>query len=138
MPIVMGLGSGIALFQGTFHYLGGRYDSFKREGDEFERKEIVRRSTRLPIEQTISEIGEGRGKSRTVFDSGIQQLTHQQASDLLVMRNDGRSDLVRSTVLRLTPSRRLSRVANKHETTRRRTGRERLYITLLGEEEMLH
>ncbi|WZH46431.1 Putative NADH2 dehydrogenase Ubiquinone chain [Fusarium acuminatum] len=61
MPIVVGLGSGLALFQGTFHYLGGRYDSFKREGDEFERKEIVRRSTRLPIEQTISEIGEGRG-----------------------------------------------------------------------------
>ncbi|KAM0552015.1 hypothetical protein ACHAPJ_008125 [Fusarium lateritium] len=61
MPIVVGLGSGIAVFQGMFHYLGGRYDSFKREGDEFERKEIVRRSTRLPIEQTISEIGEGRG-----------------------------------------------------------------------------
>ncbi|CAJ0551663.1 Ff.00g056420.m01.CDS01 [Fusarium sp. VM40] len=61
MPIVVGLGSGLALFQGTFHYLGGRYDSFKREDDEFERKEIVRRSTRLAIEQTISEIGEGRG-----------------------------------------------------------------------------
>ncbi|KAI1056380.1 hypothetical protein LB507_002054 [Fusarium sp. FIESC RH6] len=61
MPVVMGLGSGLAVFQGMFHYLGGRYDSFKREGDEFERKEIVRRSTRLPIEQTISEIGEGRG-----------------------------------------------------------------------------
>ncbi|KAF5022439.1 hypothetical protein F66182_5524 [Fusarium sp. NRRL 66182] len=61
MPIVVGLGSGLAVFQGFFHYLGGRYDSFKREGDEFERKEIVRRSTRLPVEQTISEIGEGRG-----------------------------------------------------------------------------
>ncbi|GKU17894.1 unnamed protein product [Fusarium langsethiae] len=61
MPVVMGLGSGLAVFQGMFHYLGGRYDTFKREGDEFERKEIVRRSTRLSIEQTISEIGEGRG-----------------------------------------------------------------------------
>jgi hypothetical protein len=45
---------------------------------------------------------------------------------------------VRSTVLRLTPLRRLSRVANKHEATSGRKGRERLYITLLGEEEMLH
>ncbi|KAM0086531.1 hypothetical protein ACKRZS_000951 [Fusarium odoratissimum] len=61
MPVVMGLGGGLAIFQGMFHYLGGRYDSFKREDDEFERKEIIRRSTRLPIGQTISEIGEGRG-----------------------------------------------------------------------------
>ena len=75
MPVVMGLGSGLAVFQGMFHYLGGRYDSFKREGDEFERKEIVRRSTRLPIEQTISEIGEGRGKSRIVSILPVQYLT---------------------------------------------------------------
>lgn len=75
MPVVMGLGGGLAIFQGMFHYLGGRYDSFKREDDEFERKEIIRRSTRLPIEQTISEIGEGRGKSRTMFHVAGQPLT---------------------------------------------------------------
>jgi hypothetical protein len=75
MPVVMGLGGGLAIFQGMFHYLGGRYDSFKREDDEFERKEIIRRSTRLPIEQTISEIGEGRGKSRTTSDVDGHPLT---------------------------------------------------------------
>ncbi|KAK7407979.1 hypothetical protein QQX98_009850 [Neonectria punicea] len=61
MPVVVGLGSGIGFFQGMFFYLGGRYDTFKKEDDEFARKEIIRRITRLPIEQTVSEIGEGRG-----------------------------------------------------------------------------
>ncbi|KAF7562427.1 hypothetical protein G7046_g1699 [Stylonectria norvegica] len=61
MPIVVGLGTGLAAVQSTFHFLGGRYDSFYQEDDEFERKEIIRRTTRTPIEQTISEIGEGRG-----------------------------------------------------------------------------
>ena len=105
MPIVVGLGSGIAVFQGMFHYLGGRYDSFKREGDEFERKEIVRRSTRLPIEQTISEIGEGRGKSRKVFPLYAHYLTHQQASEVPDSKREGRSASVRSTERRATLSR---------------------------------
>ncbi|KAH7157158.1 hypothetical protein EDB81DRAFT_881432 [Dactylonectria macrodidyma] len=61
MPVVVGLGSGIAVFQGMFYYLGGRFDTFKKEDDEFVRKETLRRTTRLPVEQTISEIGEGRG-----------------------------------------------------------------------------
>ncbi|KAF4979582.1 hypothetical protein FZEAL_4252 [Fusarium zealandicum] len=61
MPVVLALGASLGTIQGMFHYLGGRYDSFNREDDTFERKEVVRRTTRLPIEQTISEIGEGRG-----------------------------------------------------------------------------
>lgn len=61
MPVVMGLGAGVGLVQGTFYFLGGRIDSFKEESDEFERKERLRRTTRLPVEQTVAEIGEGRG-----------------------------------------------------------------------------
>ncbi|KAG5978805.1 hypothetical protein E4U55_005905 [Claviceps digitariae] len=61
LPVVVGLGSAIGLVQGTFSLLGGRIDSFKNEHDEFERKEILRRTTRLPVEQTVAEIGEGRG-----------------------------------------------------------------------------
>ncbi|KAH7154894.1 hypothetical protein B0J13DRAFT_521068 [Dactylonectria estremocensis] len=60
-PVVVGLGSGLAVFQGMFYYLGGRFDTFKKEEDEFARKETLRRTTRLPVEQTVSEIGEGRG-----------------------------------------------------------------------------
>ncbi|KAG5942657.1 hypothetical protein E4U53_007197 [Claviceps sorghi] len=61
MPVVMGLGGAVGLVQGALFFLGGRIDSFKKESDEFERKEILRRTTRLPVEQTVAEIGEGRG-----------------------------------------------------------------------------
>jgi len=61
MPVVMGIGALIGGLQGTLHLFGARIDSFKKEDDEFARKETVRRTTRVPIEQTISEVGEGRG-----------------------------------------------------------------------------
>lgn len=61
MPIVMALGAFVGGVQGSFKLLGGRLDSFKEEDDEFARKETLRRTTRLPVEQTVSEIGEGRG-----------------------------------------------------------------------------
>ncbi|GAO19732.1 hypothetical protein UVI_02062760 [Ustilaginoidea virens] len=61
MPVVLGLGGAVGLVQGALYFLGGRIDSFKKESDEFERKEILRRMTRLPVEQTVAEIGEGRG-----------------------------------------------------------------------------
>lgn len=67
MPVVMGLGGAVGVVQGALYFLGGRIDSFKKESDEFERKERVRRTTRLPIEQTVSEIGEGRGTQAIFF-----------------------------------------------------------------------
>lgn len=62
-PIMFALGAFVGTAQGLFHVAGNRLNSFYKEEDEFERKEIVRRTTRVPIEQTIAEIGEGRGKS---------------------------------------------------------------------------
>ncbi|KZZ92135.1 Mitochondrial import inner membrane translocase subunit Tim17 family protein [Moelleriella libera RCEF 2490] len=61
MPVVMGLGTAVGAIQGALYFLGGRIDSFKKESDEFERKEKLRRTTRVPVGQTISEVGEGRG-----------------------------------------------------------------------------
>lgn len=61
-PIMLALGAFVGTAQGLFHVTGGRLDSFYKEEDEFERKEIVRRTTRLPVEQTVAELGEGRGK----------------------------------------------------------------------------
>ncbi|KJZ76746.1 hypothetical protein HIM_03623 [Hirsutella minnesotensis 3608] len=61
MPVVLGLGALVSSVQATLYFVGGRIDSFKKEDDEFERKEILRRTTRVPIEQTIAEVGEGRG-----------------------------------------------------------------------------
>ena len=62
MPIVMGLGAVFAVSMGTLHFFGDRLDSFKEESDEFERKEVLRRTTRRPVEETVAEIGEGRGE----------------------------------------------------------------------------
>jgi len=48
---------------GAYDYTGGRLTGYQRDPnvDEFDRKEYMRRNRRRPIEETIAEIGEGRG-----------------------------------------------------------------------------
>jgi hypothetical protein len=62
-PAVLGFGALTATVLGAYDYTGGRLNGFKKDAemDEFERKEYLRKNRRRPIEQTISEIGEGRG-----------------------------------------------------------------------------
>lgn len=123
MPVVVGLGSGIAVFQGMFYYLGGRFDTFKKEEDEFARKETLRRTTRLPIEQTVSEIGEGRGKSRTPSPHAPSSSANfLQESDLPVMRSDEPSDSRRSTGSRSTQLTQLLRAVYKQHDARANGG----------------
>ena len=52
-----------AVVLGAYDYTGGSLKGTSKdpEIDEFERKELLRKNRRRPIEQTISEIGEGRG-----------------------------------------------------------------------------
>lgn len=57
-PTMMAIGAFMGISQGTFVLFGGRLESFKEEGDEFERKEILRRTTRTPLEETIKDLGE--------------------------------------------------------------------------------
>ena len=64
MPVVMGFGALFGSVQGMMSLFGSRIDSFKSEDDEFESKEIKRRTTKIPVEQTLSEIGERRGSYR--------------------------------------------------------------------------
>jgi hypothetical protein len=47
----------------TFDYTGGTLQGFSqdKEGDEYERKENLRKNRRRPVEETIEELGEGRG-----------------------------------------------------------------------------
>ncbi|KAH6606201.1 mitochondrial import inner membrane translocase subunit tim17 family [Trichoderma cornu-damae] len=83
-PVMLALGAFFGTAQGLFHVAGGRLDSFYKEEDEFERKEIIRRTTRLPVEQTVAELGEGRGKSLLPFsylanDDGFETNTSQCA-----------------------------------------------------------
>lgn len=114
MPVVVGLGALVSTIQGSLHFLGGRIDSFKKEEDEFERKEKLRRTTRVPIEQTVAEIGEGRGEPIPSRTGGIRDvLTLDQASVPTATRSGGESGSRRRTGSRSTPSARLSRAANK-------------------------
>jgi hypothetical protein len=62
-PAVIGFGALTAILMGAYDYTGGSLRGFAKdkESDDFERKEALRLNRRRPIEQTISELGEGRG-----------------------------------------------------------------------------
>ncbi|KEZ42873.1 NADH:ubiquinone reductase (H(+)-translocating) [Scedosporium apiospermum] len=63
MPLVVGCAAGLATVLGVFEYTGGRFDGYfnRSEEDEFERKTRLRENRRRPIEETIRDVGEGRG-----------------------------------------------------------------------------
>ncbi|MCJ1236406.1 hypothetical protein MMC14_004387 [Varicellaria rhodocarpa] len=62
-PSVLGYGAGLAVLLSTYDYTGGSLRGYARdpEIDEFERKEYLRRNRRRPIQETLEELGEGRG-----------------------------------------------------------------------------
>lgn len=62
-PAVLGFGALCAVVLGAYDYTGGRLTGYQKDPavDEFERKELLRKNRRRPIEETIAEIGEGRG-----------------------------------------------------------------------------
>merc|ERR1712093_348774 len=62
-PAVLGFGALTAVVLGAYDYTGGALTGYRKdpEMDEFGRKEALRKNRRRPIDQTISEIGEGRG-----------------------------------------------------------------------------
>lgn len=63
MPAVLGWGAGLALVEGVAHYCGGGLEGYEKDPrvDEYERKQRLRKERRRPIEETLSELGEGRG-----------------------------------------------------------------------------
>ncbi|KAH6686758.1 NADH-ubiquinone oxidoreductase 21.3 kDa subunit [Plectosphaerella plurivora] len=63
LPAVLGIGSLAAVTLGVFDVTGSRLRGWqdRPEEDEFERKLRLRANRRRPIEETIAEIGEGRG-----------------------------------------------------------------------------
>lgn len=62
-PAVFGYSAGVGLLMATFNFTGGRLTGHDKnpELDEFERKQQMRKNRRRPIEETIAELGEGRG-----------------------------------------------------------------------------
>ena len=77
MPTVLGCGAAMAIVLGVFEYTGGRFDGYynRREEDSFEIRERMFKNRRKSLEETIAEVGEGRGAlsqfSLTLFLSNI-------------------------------------------------------------------
>ncbi|PQE32443.1 tubulin binding cofactor c protein [Rutstroemia sp. NJR-2017a WRK4] len=61
-PAVLGFGALTGVVLSAFSYTGGTLAGFRQDHtlDEFERKEFLRKNRRVPIEQTVAELGEGR------------------------------------------------------------------------------
>jgi len=65
MPRVVGYGAMFSVVMAAFEYTGGSLRGRKTDPsiDEYERKEQLRLNRRRPIEETLSELGEGRCRS---------------------------------------------------------------------------
>ncbi|KAL8970629.1 MAG: hypothetical protein Q9183_001425 [Haloplaca sp. 2 TL-2023] len=70
-PAIVGFGAVLSVLQFAFDYTGGRFTGYERDAevDQYERKEQLRRNRRRPIEQTLQEMGEGRG----IYGPGYQE-----------------------------------------------------------------
>lgn len=66
MPAVLGYGAGLAVLLGSYDYTGGQLRGYDKdpEVDEYERKQQLRKNRRRPIQETLEELGEGRGGLR--------------------------------------------------------------------------
>jgi hypothetical protein len=73
MPRIIGYGIFAAVTTGAYEYTGGTLRGYwnRSEVDDYERKEMLRKTRRRPIEETIAEIGEGRGQYRVLPPSAV-------------------------------------------------------------------
>ncbi|KAJ9620993.1 hypothetical protein H2203_007580 [Taxawa tesnikishii (nom. ined.)] len=62
-PAVLGYGAGLAIVLSAFNYTGGKLSGYVKDPsvDGVERKEYMRKNRRRPLEETVQELGEGRG-----------------------------------------------------------------------------
>lgn len=69
MPAVLGYGAGLAVVLGVFDYTGGSLTGWVLGPPEdiVARKALLRSTFRLPMDETIGEIGEGRGMCSFLF-----------------------------------------------------------------------
>ena len=53
-----------AIIMGVYDYTGGALTGYRKdpEVDELAQKEALRKNRRRPIQETIAELGEGRGR----------------------------------------------------------------------------
>lgn len=74
-PAVIGHGAALAVILGAFTYTGGKLSGYTRDPnvDEVGRKEYLRKNRRRPVEGTVHNLGEGRGKSGSneIFSAAV-------------------------------------------------------------------
>lgn len=64
---------------GAFDYTGGALTGYRKnpEVDEFDHKEYLRKNRRRPIEETVEQLGEGRG----IYGPGYQERRAQRIKE---------------------------------------------------------
>ncbi|KAL3426219.1 Tim17/Tim22/Tim23 family protein [Phlyctema vagabunda] len=78
-PAVVGYGALCAVVLGAFDYTGGRLTGYMKDPavDEFDRKEELRKNRRRPIQETIEQLGEGRG----IYGPGYDERRRQRIKE---------------------------------------------------------
>ncbi|KAF2239475.1 hypothetical protein EV356DRAFT_528073 [Viridothelium virens] len=63
LPAFLGYGAALAVIAGVYDYTGGSLSGYRKDPDvdEVARKEFLRKNRRRPIEETLANLGEGRG-----------------------------------------------------------------------------
>lgn len=76
-PAVFGYGAALGIVLGAFNYTGGALTGYVRDPgvDEVERKEYMRKNRRRPLEDTVTELGEGRGMKQEAHRMFLCMLT---------------------------------------------------------------
>jgi len=71
MPAIIGYGAGLAIVLSAFDYTGAMLTGYTKdpEVDEVERKEALRKNRRRPIQETLEQLGEGRGNQNKAMDT---------------------------------------------------------------------
>ncbi|KAI1175280.1 hypothetical protein F4777DRAFT_579116 [Nemania sp. FL0916] len=80
LSLVLGAGAGFSAVMTTFEYTGGRLTGQRSElpgMDDYETKEYLRKNRRRPIEETIADLGEGRG----IFPPGYEERRRQRLKE---------------------------------------------------------
>jgi hypothetical protein len=87
----------------AFEYTGGSLFGYQKDTsvDEFDRRQSLRKAFQTPGEQTVAELGEGRGMSLHVCSMLYTGTNYAfQVSTALATRSDAQSASRRLTVLR--------------------------------------
>ncbi|KAI2467356.1 hypothetical protein F4781DRAFT_313771 [Annulohypoxylon bovei var. microspora] len=94
MPQILGFGAAFSAVMTTFEYTGGSLRGRRRtenpEMDDYEYKESKRTTRRRPIEETIANIGEGRGIKPDLYEERRRErLKEKYGVEINPVRADG-------------------------------------------------